>query len=342
MTHLLCFCYHLTDQKFLFLNPAFKDFFDTSDKDISPQSLYQKVHEEDREFVRKQVDKFLNSRVLSGIECRIMKNNAECWLRFDAYIAGEGKDVVIVGHAEDISVYRQHNDNMNRHNSKKNAILNILAHDLSGPIGVVGNLVQLIQKETSEIHNERLDEYVNMIGKISKKSILMIRNFIDQEFLESENVTLVKKRVELVSKISATLEEYLLMEKQLNINFDCKANKDKVYTDIDEDKFMQVVNNLISNALKFTPDGGLISIFIEDRESSVRLAISDTGIGIPVKFHSTLFEKFTNARRTGLKGEHSNGLGMSIIKTIVEWHEGKIWFTSEENKGTTFYIELPR
>ena len=67
----------------------------------------------------------------------------------------------------------------------------------------------------------------------------------------------------------------------------------------------------------------------------------DTGVGIPEKFHEKLFEKFSTARRTGLKGEPSVGLGMSIIKTIIEWHEGKIWFESQQNKGTTFYIEIP-
>jgi two-component system sensor histidine kinase VicK len=74
----------------------------------------------------------------------------------------------------------------------------------------------------------------------------------------------------------------------------------------------------------------------------VVISISDTGIGIPKAFHDTLFEKFTSARRRGLKGEVSTGLGMSIIKTIVEWHGGSIWFNSEENVGTTFFIEIPK
>ncbi|MGI4729025.1 MAG: sensor histidine kinase [Janthinobacterium lividum] len=72
------------------------------------------------------------------------------------------------------------------------------------------------------------------------------------------------------------------------------------------------------------------------------IMIADTGIGIPQKFHSGLFDKFNNARRTGLKGEPSVGVGMSIIKTIIDWHEGKIWFESEENKGSKFFIEIKK
>jgi len=102
------------------------------------------------------------------------------------------------------------------------------------------------------------------------------------------------------------------------------------------------INNLISNALKFTPDGGNIDLFVKENKEDIIISITDNGIGIPAKYHTTLFDKFSKARRPGLKGEPSTGLGMSIIKTIIEWHGGQIWFDSEENKGTTFYIRLPR
>lgn len=105
---------------------------------------------------------------------------------------------------------------------------------------------------------------------------------------------------------------------------------------------MQVINNLLSNAVKFTKDGGKINVAVEDQIQSVLIKIADNGIGIPKQFHNTLFEKFSTARRPGLKGEQSTGLGMSIIKIIVEWHEGKIWFESEEQKGSVFFIELPK
>jgi two-component system sensor histidine kinase VicK len=111
---------------------------------------------------------------------------------------------------------------------------------------------------------------------------------------------------------------------------------------LDDNKFMQVINNLISNAIKFTPDGGEITVALEEKEESVLIKVADTGIGFLEKYHATLFEKFTQTRRTGIKGEPSVGLGMSIVKTIVEWHQGKIWFESQEDKGTTFYIELPK
>jgi two-component system sensor histidine kinase VicK len=110
----------------------------------------------------------------------------------------------------------------------------------------------------------------------------------------------------------------------------------------DEVKFMQVINNLISNAIKFTHDGGIITIRIEEKKNLILISIQDNGIGIPEHLQDGLFEKFTKARRPGIKGEPSVGLGMSISKTIVEWHKGRMWFESKEHKGTTFYIELPK
>ena len=138
------------------------------------------------------------------------------------------------------------------------------------------------------------------------------------------------------------MEEYQTTQQLTGKTFHFLPGSDKLYLELDDFKFMQVSNNLISNAIKFTPDGGEITVALEEKEDRVLIRVADTGIGIPEKFHATLFDKFTRARRTGIKGEPSVGLGMSIIKTIVEWHQGKIWFESRENKGTTFFIEVPK
>lgn len=105
---------------------------------------------------------------------------------------------------------------------------------------------------------------------------------------------------------------------------------------------MQVITNLLSNALKFTPDSGNIRISVEDKNDNILIKVQDNGIGIPAHLQPFLFDKFTKAGRQGIHGEPSVGLGMSIIKTIVEWHNGQIWFESTEGIGTTFYIEISK
>lgn len=147
-----------------------------------------------------------------------------------------------------------------------------------------------------------------------------------------------------MEKLRETLGEYQGAKGELiGKRVDFLTSREEIYAEIDDNKFMQAINNLISNALKFTRDGGLITVSLEEEAGSVLFKVADTGVGIPQKYHATpLFDKFTDARRPGLKGESSVGLGMSIIKTIVEWHRGEIWFESQENKGTSFYIRLPK
>jgi two-component system sensor histidine kinase VicK len=336
----LFFCYHIGAAKMLFANTAFTEFFDLEDI-ADTNKLMTCVHPDDQQHVISNFKSCIEQKKIEDLECRILRSGTERTLRAAAYLITENGDQYIAGHAEDITVYKENAKILYHHNSKKNAILNILSHDLAGPIGTISNLSEMINRELPASSNKKITQYVNLIDKISRRAVHMIRAFIDQEFIESQGISLLKHRVELISTISAAVQEYMLMDPEEELKFSCTANKNKIYAEIDEDKFSQVIQNLISNAMKFTPAGGEINVNIEDRHNSVLISVSDTGIGIPEKYHDLLFDKFTSARRKGLNGQDSHGLGMSIIKTIVEWHNGKIWFDTEEGVGTTFYIEFP-
>lgn len=324
------------------MNPTFVEFFNLRSIEISPRLLLNMIHLEDRRYVLTKLKACTDGQAVGDVECRVVRAENERWLRITVHLASEAGDRLLIGQAEDITTFKENTEVLHHHNDKKNSILNILAHDLAGPLGTIGNLTALLSRGTANLEDQSIHRYISMITKISQSSIKLIRDFLDQEFLESAGVKLAKTRVDLIKKISLTTEEYFEMQKEMQIQFSCHANKDRIFAEIDEDKFMQAINNLISNALKFTPDGGKIDIYIKETKKEILLTIADNGIGIPEKYHATLFDKFSTARRSGLKGQHSTGLGMSIIKTIVEWHQGKIWFESEENKGTTFYIQLPR
>jgi two-component system sensor histidine kinase VicK len=339
---LLFFCFDLVNVRFTYVNDAFVSFFGLNDNQLQPDTVLSMVHSEDQQHIASTLKALLEGNLFQNVECRIVRGGNERWLRITPFLLVDDGAAIVMGYAEDFTVYRQHDDNLNNHNEKKNAILNILSHDLAGPIGTIYSLSDMLRQETSGFNNAHVTEYIETIKNISKNSIQLIRDFVDREFLETSGVGLMKTRVELVGKFRYVLEEYLNKQEDLGISFFFRANKDAINVTIDEDKFMQVINNLLSNALKFTNGGGSITLSIEESTDHVLLSVADTGIGIPPDHHASLFDKFTPARRSGLHGEPSTGLGMSIIKTIVEWHEGKIWFDSEEGKGTTFYIRLPR
>jgi two-component system sensor histidine kinase VicK len=100
------------------------------------------------------------------------------------------------------------------------------------------------------------------------------------------------------------------------------------------------VDNLLLNALKFTPAGGSVRVCLTEHAGQPRLTVQDTGVGIPLELQAHLFDKFSQAAREGLAGESSTGLGLFITQQIVRLHGGTIWVESREKEGTTFFIDL--
>lgn len=324
------------------MNVACLEFFSLKSAEVKPNVLSDMVNPDEQIHLLSYLNSCIQGKKIEGVECKINHQDGQRWLKITPHLVIEDGKRLLIGQAEDITIRKENVEAITRHNTKKNSILNILAHDLAGPIGTIGNLAALLAKETEEIEAPLIARYIALISKISQNGIKLIRDFLDQEFLESENVNMVKHRVELIEKITSATEDYFDMQNDLKVQFAFHSNKDRIYVEIDEHKFMQVINNLISNSLKFTPDGGKIELYVREDKDDIVISIADNGVGIPPRYHATLFDKFNDARRPGLKGEPSTGLGMSIIKTIVEWHNGQIWFESEENKGTTFFIRLPR
>lgn len=337
----LYFLIDTNNDTLLYSNPAFRDLFKESPV-IEPSACLSYVHPEDREhfLLKYQACKF--GEKIKDFECRVIIDGKHRFYKISIALIDHSGEHVAGCTAEEVTDLKEYLNVLNEHNKKKNSILNIVSHDLMGPIGIIESLSSLLGNETRPVDERRVQQYVNLINRTSKKCINLIRNFINQEFLESAEVKLIKHRIELVGKISDLIEEYKGSQTDMKKNFTLQSSKNKIYVEIDEDKFFQVINNLISNALKFTSDGGTISISIEDEDAAILISVADDGIGIPEIHHDRLFEKFNSARRSGLKGEQSIGLGMSTIKTIVDWHKGKIWFESKENAGTTFHIEIPK
>jgi two-component system, OmpR family, sensor histidine kinase VicK len=117
--------------------------------------------------------------------------------------------------------------------------------------------------------------------------------------------------------------------------------KQPVYAQLNAEKFQRVIDNLISNAAKFSKEGDTITINLRSTAQQVKVEVQDQGVGIPAALLPQVFDRFSKAGRKGLKGEQSTGLGLSISKQIVEKHQGHIKVQSQEGKGTTFVITLP-
>jgi two-component system sensor histidine kinase VicK len=333
--------FDINSKKFLYANRAFQVFFEQSLQELTLEFLYNKVHEDDKAYVKAVFDDLEPGKFEEQVEFRFVYHDILYYLRVNMLLLEPDNNTrVLVGYIEDITGFKENVSTLLALSNKKNAVLNILSHDLAGPLGSIQNYSYMLSKKTDPA-DKLTSQIVNSIDAISKRCIKLIQEFIKMEFLESVGVDMVKARFNLVNIVGSFMEDYLQQQDTLRKNVSFEYEEDLIFAEVDDNKLMQVINNLLSNALKFTPDGGEIKVILSKAAENVRMVVKDTGIGIPEKFHATLFDKFSTARRTGIKGEDSVGLGMSIIKTIVEWHQGKIWFESEEGKGTTFYIEIP-
>ena len=348
-TSQVVFAYNVNSNRFIYLNPSFEEVWNKTRESAyaNPASLLETIHPKDREYVIEAYQKITEETrevEKKDLEFRIILPDKKVrWLCLTPLLlAKETDNRLIAGFVRDDTALKENEANVQRFAGKKNSLLEILSHDLSGPLINIQGLSSLLAKELKEHNDPKLHKMIGMITHTSERSVNMIREFVKQEFLESVNVQLIKKRVNLVEVVGQTVEQYKASGKELLKTFDFVPSHDEILAEIDEYKFNQVLNNLISNSIKFTKEDGRITIRMEEKEDRILIIQTDNGIGIPSKYHENLFEKFTKARRTGLKGEPSTGLGMSIIKTIVEWHGGRIWFESEENIGTTFYIEIPK
>jgi two-component system sensor histidine kinase VicK len=337
------FIYDIASNRFSYLNNAFEKVWRKTRKSIldKPAGLLKTIHPEDKQHVQQIYQELLEGVILKETEFRIqLRDHTVRWVCVKPRLLEE--EQVIVGYANDITAQKDYNDYLKKFTDKKNSILNILSHDLAAPLGMINNLARMLETDLQSSANPDIPHLISLIERNSRQGMTLIQEFIKQEFLESTGTDLIKRRVDLVQAIKESMEEYQQTQQLTGKTFHYISSNDTIYLNLDDNKFTQVINNLISNAIKFTPDGGEITVTLEEKETSVLIKIADTGIGIPGKYHATLFDKFTKARRPGIKGEPSVGLGMSIIKTIVEWHQGHIWFESQENEGTCFYIELPK
>lgn len=216
----------------------------------------------------------------------------------------------------------------------KNQVLGMVAHDLRNPIGAVESIAMMI--ELDDIDTDMQDN-VNMI----KESCSKARSILDDllEAARNENINVIEtQRTELNEYLKGIIDAWKM---QNRFNVVLMSNTNPVYAQLNKEKFTRVMDNLISNALKFSTDNHNIELHLAQQDNQITIQVKDYGLGISQDMLPHIFERFSKAGRKGLKGEKSTGLGLSIVKQIIESHNGNISVGSIEGKGTTFTIQLP-
>lgn len=219
---------------------------------------------------------------------------------------------------------------------EKEKIVHIVAHDLRTPVASISSLTDMIIEEKDE---KSKNELLYVIKEACNNAISLISDILKSSATSSDALTkcdvpINECLLSCASFLHATAaEKNQLLKTELLIN--------DVVVNLDKDKMKRVFYNLVVNAIKFSYPNSVIKIKAQIKNQSLIISIQDAGIGIPANLHQDIFKANSKAKREGTNGEPSYGLGLSICKQIVEAHQGKIWVESEENKGSTFYMELP-
>ncbi|HEX8429026.1 PAS domain-containing sensor histidine kinase [Hymenobacter sp.] len=341
----LYFAYDLAARRVVYVSEAYAQIMGRAAAQVNEDlpALLERLHPDDLLMLRRQLALVLDNELVQDVEVRVLEPNGQTtqWLSLSACREQLPDGALYLsGTIVDISRSKADSLNAQKFNAKKNATLEILSHDLASPLVLTQQITQHLKSQFTKT-DEANQHLIKLIERVCTDGLNLIRDFVNQEFLESSSIQLKLERTDLVGWVATILEEYQRSEQHMTLRFDFVALQQPVYVTLDVNKFEQVINNLISNAMKFTPDGGHITVKVAQQQDRAVMQVTDTGVGIPEHLQPVLFDKFTKARRPGLRGEKTTGLGMSVMQTIVELHQGTIGFTSTEGQGTTFTIEIP-
>lgn len=263
-------------------------------------------------------------------------------LQVRAYLKLKQKNKLILVQSREIKRQIQEQEKRNKEVGdlvhEKQQLIGLVSHDLKGPFNRIFALIQLMEL-TNENLTEEQREYLGKIHQIVADGLSMIRNLLDNRRLEDQGIDHTPENLNLSYAVGSLVKNYrtLAVKKKIQIHFEPPAQAvvlaDKMYLN-------RIFENLISNALKFSPEGKNIFVLIEEAGDKFLVKVKDEGPGITKEDQKNLYRKFQrlSARPTG--GESSTGLGLSIVKALVEKMGSEIICESEEGMGTTFTVKL--
>ncbi|HEX3578925.1 MAG TPA: ATP-binding protein [Thermoanaerobaculia bacterium] len=216
-------------------------------------------------------------------------------------------------------------------------VLAIVSHDLRNPLNAVMLAASLLQTSEKIAPDDR--EQLEIIDISAKRMQRLIEDLLDVTRLEGgKQLPIEPAPLDVQSLFEETYELFKSQAATASITLQCQAPKDVPPVYADRHRVLQVLSNLIGNAMKFTPPGGMITCRAEPEDAKVLITVADTGPGIPRENLGDIFNPYWQAKRTARLGA---GLGLPIAKGIVESHGGRIWVESEPGKGTKFFFTLP-
>ncbi len=235
---------------------------------------------------------------------------------------------------------KEQNEKILEADKVKNEFLANISHELRTPLNSILGFADILDAELYGNLNDKQKDYINDIKASGTHLLGMINEILDMSKIEANAMKIVKSRFWLSRAVNEVKNIImpLALKKGIVINADVE-NDFEVFADYQ--KIQQILYNLVSNAIKYSPENDSVDIAISSNDECFRIAVHDNGAGIDPKYHGKIFAKFVQLDNAYTKKESSTGLGLTITKKLVELHDGKITIISEVNNGSTFIVEIP-
>lgn len=222
----------------------------------------------------------------------------------------------------------------------KSEFVSTVSHELRTPLTSISGALGLIAGGVLGAIPDQAKQMIDMAHKNSLRLGHLINDLLDMEKIVAGKMTLVLQKQSLMALVHQALESISAYGDQYNVSFKLIA-QEEARVEVEAGRLIQVLNNFLSNAAKFTPQGGQVEIAIRRMDGNIRVEVIDQGMGIPANFRDRIFQKFSQADSSDTRQKGGTGLGLAISKELIERMHGKIGFDSVEGHGATFYFELP-
>ncbi|WP_193315486.1 hybrid sensor histidine kinase/response regulator [Janthinobacterium aquaticum] len=319
-------------------------FFVAEDAEIDSELFYQYIHPDDREHTRLAVEASVHNRQTYDVEYRVLApDGRQRWLRAKGrtYFDRAGQPTRFDGITIDISAQKQVEAELAQSNQQKDDFLAMLAHELRNPlapISAAADLLNLASHDTVRV--KRMSE---VLGRQARHMTAMLDDLLDVSRVTRGIVALKRDALDFKLVLASALEQAGPLIAQRGHQVQRVVTQDSTLMLGDEKRLVQVLVNLLNNAAKYTPPNGRITISLSVDRDMLALSVADNGVGIAARLLPRIFDLFVQAERTPDRAQGGLGLGLALVRSLVELHGGRVAADSPgEHEGATFTVWLPR
>jgi signal transduction histidine kinase len=232
-------------------------------------------------------------------------------------------------------------ENLKSMETMRRELVGNVSHDLRTPLAVIHGYVETLMIKRASLSDVEREDYLKIILASTEKLKKLVSELFELSRLEAKQVTPKKEPFFIQELINDICQKFQLIanEKQVHLTAGGTSQQSMVYGDVG--LIERVLQNLIDNALKFTPKGGAINVAVDNQDKNVEIRVSDTGKGIPQEQIPFIFDRYHIGDKRISLDQNNTGLGLAIVKKILEIHDSSIHLKSRLNSGTTFSFQLP-